>query len=83
MDFFRFVIDNLRKLLRVTYDANSIYEIATLPLVARNDIYHPTLKQSLFLKCLEEIVFLKLVSELFYLFGPYLQDLAHIRGDST
>ncbi len=48
-----------------------------------NDIYHPTLKKSISLKCVEEIIFLKLFSERVDLFGPYLQDLAHIRGDLT
>jgi hypothetical protein len=41
------------------------------------------LKKSIPLKCLEEIIILKLFSEFDDLFGPYLQDLAHIRGDLT
>ncbi len=48
-----------------------------------NDIYHLTLKKSISLKCLEEIIFLKLFSERVNLFGLYLKDLAHIRGDLT
>ncbi len=61
------------------------YHFMRLPrrCVPCNDIYQLTLKKSISLKCLEEIIFLKFFSEFDDLFGPYLQDLAHIRGDLT